>query len=100
MVENKSYLRNLFQFGSVAQSCPTPPCPSPTPGVHSDAHTDNQYANYKTVTTMKRETIGKLTFKKNISDFPDGPVVKNLSTNAGDTGSILSLGRSHMPQSN
>ena len=36
------------QFSSVAQSCPTlrphesqhtrPPCPSPTPGVHSDSH--------------------------------------------------------------
>ena len=42
-------LRNFyFQFSSVAQSCPTlcdpmksqharPPCPSPTPGVHSDS---------------------------------------------------------------
>ena len=31
--------------------------------------------------------------------FPDGSVVENLLTNAGDMGSILGLGRSHMPQS-
>ena len=31
-------------------------------------------------------------------DFPGGPVVKNLSSNAGDMGSIPGLGRSHMPQ--
>ena len=28
--------------------------------------------------------------------FPGGSVVKNLSANAGDVGSILGLGRSHM----
>ena len=33
-------------------------------------------------------------------DFPDGKVVKNLPANAGDTGSIPGLGRSHMPQNN
>ena len=32
--------------------------------------------------------------------FPAGSVVKNLPTNAGDTGSISDLGRSHMLQSN
>ena len=32
--------------------------------------------------------------------FPGGSVVKNLPANAGDTGSIPSPGRSHMPQSN
>ena len=32
--------------------------------------------------------------------FPGGPVVKNPSTNARDTGSIPGLGRSHMPESN
>ena len=32
--------------------------------------------------------------------FPGGVVVKNLPANAGDTGSIPGLGRSHMPQSN
>ena len=31
--------------------------------------------------------------------FPGGPVVKNLSDNAGDTGSVP-VGRSHMPHSN
>ena len=33
-------------------------------------------------------------------DFPGGTVVKNLPANAGDTGSIPGLGRSHVPQSN
>ena len=33
-------------------------------------------------------------------DFPGGPVVKNLPANAGDTGLIPDLGRSHMPRSN
>ena len=32
-------------------------------------------------------------------DFPGGSV-KNLSANAGDTGSVPDLGRSYMPQSN
>ena len=32
-------------------------------------------------------------------DFPGGRVVNNLPANAGDTGSIPSPGRSHMPQS-
>ena len=33
-------------------------------------------------------------------DSLDGAVVKNLPANAGDTGSIPDLGRSHMLQSN
>ena len=33
-------------------------------------------------------------------DFPGGAVFKNPSANAGDTGSIPGLGRSHMPWSN
>ena len=32
--------------------------------------------------------------------FPGGSVVKNRPTNAGDTGSIPGLGRSHTPQGN
>jgi len=32
--------------------------------------------------------------------FPGGSVVKNPPANAGDTGSIPDLGRSHMPRSN
>ena len=31
-------------------------------------------------------------------DFPGGAVVKNPPANAGDTGSIPGLGRSHMPR--
>ena len=38
--------------------------------------------------------------KKNYRDFPGSPVVKNPPANAGDTGSIHSLGRSYIPQSN
>ena len=30
------------------------------------------------------------------TNFPSGPVIKNLSANAEDTGSIPSLGRFHM----
>ena len=43
----------IFQFSSVAQSCPTlrphesqhtrPPCPSTTPGVHSDSRPSSQW---------------------------------------------------------
>ena len=33
-------------------------------------------------------------------NFPGGPVVKNLTANARDTGLIPDLGRSHMPRSN
>ena len=31
-------------------------------------------------------------------DFPGGPVVKNLPANAGDTDSIPSPGRFHVPE--
>ena len=39
-------------------------------------------------------------FKPGPPDFPGGAVVKNLPANAGDVGSSLGLGRSHMPWSN
>ena len=45
----------MYQFSSVAQSCPTlwphesqharPPCPSPTPGVHSDSRPSSQWCH-------------------------------------------------------
>ena len=35
-----------------------------------------------------------------MSNFPGGPMVKNLPANAGDTGSILDPGRSHLSQGN
>ena len=35
-----------------------------------------------------------------VVDSPGGTVVKNPSANAGDTGSSLGPGRSHMPRSN
>ena len=40
------------------------------------------------------------TFLNEQRDFPGGPVVKNPSANAGDTGSSPGPGRSHMPRSN
>ena len=42
----------------------------------------------------------KASIKEFKQDFPGGAVVKNLPVNAGITGSIPGLGRSHMPQSN
>ena len=33
-------------------------------------------------------------------DFLSGPGIKNLSSSAGDTGSIPGLGRFHLPQGN
>ena len=47
--------------------------------------------------TMVRMAIMK---KSKNRDFPGGAMVKNLPANAGDTGSSLGPGRSHMPQSN
>ena len=38
--------------------------------------------------------------KKSPRGFPGGSVVKNLPANAGETGLIPDLGRSHMPRSN
>ena len=39
-------------------------------------------------------------YRDHTRDFPGGAVYKNLPANAGDTGLILGLGRSHMPWSN
>ena len=57
MIECK-YIKILIrsdQIRSVTQSCPTlrphesqharPPCPSPTPGVHSDSHSSSQWCH-------------------------------------------------------
>ena len=38
--------------------------------------------------------------KRNQQGFPGGPVVKNPPANAGDTGSIPGLGRSHVLKDN
>ena len=37
---------------------------------------------------------------KVVESFHDGSVIKNLTANVGETGSIPALGRSHMPWSN
>ena len=39
----------------------------------------------------------EISIKNGHTDAPSGPVVKNLSANAEDTGSIPSLGRFHRP---
>ena len=39
-------------------------------------------------------------YKKPLSDFPGGAVVKYLPANAGDMGSSPGSGRYHMPRSN
>ena len=44
-------------------------------------------------------STSKMSFKK-LLGFPAGLMVKNPSTNSGDTGLILGLGRSHMPRGN
>ena len=49
--------------------------------------------------TPVTETI-KVILKQHIWDFPGGAVVRSPPANAGDTGSIPGLGRSHMPRSN
>ena len=51
---------------------------------------------HKTITYLSRQ----FAFNNCIPGFPVGSVVKNLPANAGDTGSILDPGRSHMPWSN
>ena len=47
--------------------------------------------------TNKQKNLKKLRIRW---DFPGGPVVKNPPCNERDTGSIPTLGRSHMLQSN
>ena len=43
--------KSIYQFNSVAQLCPhelqhaRPPCPSPTPGVHSDSRPSSQWCH-------------------------------------------------------
>ena len=48
---------------------------------------------------MKEESE-KAGLKLNNQNFPGSPVVENLPANAGDTGPIPGLGRSHMRQGN
>ena len=51
------------------------------------------------ITGMPLKSVEKESKKKNVRDFPGGAVDKNLPANAGDTGSISGLGRSHVPRS-
>ena len=51
---------------------------------------------YKTICVVKSHFV----LKSISSGFPGGAVVRNPPANAGDTGSCLGPGRSHMPRSN
>ena len=42
----------------------------------------------------------KTEINNEVSDFSGGPVLKNLPPSAGDTGSVLGLGRFHVPRGN
>ena len=44
--------------------------------------------------------MGLQSIKILVEDFPGGPVVKNLPTNAGDSGSVSGPGRFHVLQGN
>ena len=46
------------------------------------------------------EALTKSPTRKNVQDFPGGPVQKNPPARAGDTGLIPGPGRFHMPWSN
>ena len=48
----------------------------------------------------KKQNNSYIQQKYQASDFPGGPVVKNPPYKAGDTGSILGPGRTHMPWGN
>ena len=53
-----------------------------------------------TVLILHNDTLLNKSNSLNIPGFPGRAVVKNPPANAGDTGSIPGLGRSHMPRSN
>ena len=82
---------------------------------HAHAHTHSfqpafQISTFKNKQTTKAYVTSEASNTKDrakqnktkidLGDFPGGAVVKNPPANAGDTGSIPGLGRSHMPQSN
>ena len=52
------------------------------------------------ITMFKIDYLQVIELKIIFSDFPGGPVVKNLPANAADTGSISGLGKFCMPQGN
>ena len=52
------------------------------------------------ITSLDNFSILNTGVKNMVWGFPGGAVVKNLSANAGDTGSSPGPGRSYMPWSN
>ena len=67
-----------------------PPLPSCWPGFCTHFSSINYYSTFSSSPFTK----------KTLPDLSHGPVVKNPSANAGDTGSIPGPGRFHMGQSN
>ena len=71
----------------------------------STAHTHTHTHIYKYIYIyiyiyIDREIKRETEFKKICGVFPGGSVVKNPPIKAGDMGSILDPGRSHMPWNN
>ena len=53
---------------------------------------DMQMNNQHMRRCLMSPVIREMQFKTTVRDFPGGPVVKNLSCNAGDLGSVLGPG--------
>ena len=69
----------------------------PMQGVHaSQPKKKNQNVNRSNIVTNSINTLKTVP----VIDLPGGPVVKNPPANAGDTGSVSGLGRSHTALSN
>ena len=71
-------------------------CPS---GISSAKAREEGHVAYRATTFKLGVVVNRYSKAWNMG-FPSGSVVKNLPANAGDTGSIPSLGRSHLPLNN
>ena len=65
--------------------------------LHGDSNREARYALEACKRQRERDgTPVSPSAKGSVQDFPGGPMVKNLSANAGDVGSIPGVGRPHM----
>ena len=71
-----------------------PPCPSPTPRVHSDSRPSSQWCHTTTMLISIFITSCRLLYWGWWEHFPRGTVAKNLPANAGYMGSIPGSGKS------
>ena len=71
-------------------------CPS---GISSAKAREEGHVAYRATTFRLGVVVNRYSKAGNVG-FASGSVVKNLPANAGDTGSIPSPGRSHMPLNN